>query len=221
MILACFLFCTNDAVAQKKITQGKAIFNITFPESEFDQQTLATMPSESVTYFKDQHSRDEMKIAMGTTVTITDGKTGEMISLMDMMGNKIAMKFTRGDQERSSLKSGNQKHEMKITGETKMIAGFKCKKALMKFNDAHNGEINSEVWYTNEISAPNSFGSGAMNLDGIDGFLMEYNTKMKSMTMKMICRSVEETIVPDTLFIIPPGYTLTTMDELMKMDGMH
>src|SRR6185369_2703023 len=96
LITTCLLFCAANFVhAQKKITQGKAIFDITYPGSELDEQTLAMMPAKSTTYFKNQQARDEMKIALGTTVTITNGKTGEMTTLMDMMGNKIAMKYTR------------------------------------------------------------------------------------------------------------------------------
>lgn len=220
LIMGCFLFClAPSTLAQKKLTQGKAVFTISYPESELDQQTLSMMPSESVVYFKDQRSRAEMKIAMGTTVAITDARTGAMTTLMDMMGNKIAMKFSKEELEKEKLQT--QKPELKNTSDTKKIAGFNCKKVQMIFKDDSGGDVNMDIWFTDEIAAPNSMRAGEMNLDQIDGFMMEFETKMNTLTMKMICRSVTEENVSDSMFGIPDGYSLTTMDEMKKLGGIH
>ena len=222
LLITGFLFClTHAANAQKKLKEGKAIFSITYPESELDEQTLAMMPSETVIYFKDKHSRTEMKIAMGTTVSISDAKTGEMTTLIDMMGNKIAMKITKEDLEKEIKKNGNQKPDIKITDETKKIAGYNCKKLQAIVKDENSNEIKMDVWFTDEIEAPNSMRGGEMFTDKIDGFMMEFETKMNTLSMKMTCRLAEAATLPDSMFTIPEGYTLTTMEEMKNLGGVH
>ena len=218
--IALFLLClAQQSDAQKKLNQGKAIFDITYPDAELDEQTLAMMPTQSTLYFKDQFSRTEMKIAMGTTIVITDGKSGVATMLMDMMGNKIAMKTTKADIEKEKKKIGKIKTVVKITGETKTIAGYLCKKAEITIKMKDSSDVKSSVWFTNEISAPNSMRSGGGDFEEIDGFMMEYQTQMDKLTMKMTCMSAIETTVSDSLFTIPPGYTVTTMDDLKEMMG--
>jgi GLPGLI family protein len=218
-IVFLFLCASFMAHAQKKLTQGKALFDITYPESELDQQTLAMMPTESTIYFKGHMSRSEVKMPMGTTVSITDGSSGETTTLMDMMGNKIAMKVTKDDLEKQRKKTGKEKPEIKITDETKMIAGYSCKKAEVKLKGKDGNETHFDAWFTKDISAPNSMRSGGMTFEGIDGFMMEFQTKMNSLTMKMTCRSVEDAVVPDSSFVVPSGYTMTTMEDMKKNFG--
>lgn len=218
--IAVFLLCFSPHVdAQKKLTEGKAIFDITYPESELDEQSLSMMPAQSTICFKGQFSRTEMKIAMGTAIGITDAKAGVTTTLMDMMGNKIAMKTTKEDLEKERKKSGEKKPEIKITNETKTIAGYLCKKAVitMKMKDSTETKINT--WFTKDISAVNSLHSGGTDLSGLEGFMMEFQMQMNSLTMKMTCRSVEDVAISDSLFTLPQGYTLTTMEDLKGMMG--
>ena len=219
---AALILFTHCASAQKKLKEGKLLFDITYPESDLDQQTLAMMPSESTVFFKEDKSRSEMKMPMGTTVSITDGKKGETTMLMELMGNKMAIRVSKDDLEKQQSKlDASEKPQVKLTGETKIIAGFTCHKASVTTKDKDGKEMNFDLWYTKEISAPNSMRSGNY-FQGIDGFMMEFQTKLNSLSMKMSCRSAEETTVADSLFTIPPGYKLTTMDELKNsMGGAH
>ena len=130
--------------------------------------------------------------------------------------------MTKSDIDKQLAKmDAKQKPKIKITDETRQIAGYTCRKANVTLIDKDAKESNFDVWFTKDIAAPNSMKSG-LYLEMIDGFLMEFQTTMNSLTMKMSCRFAEETLVPDSLFNIPAGYTVTTMDELKNsMGGAH
>ena len=217
-LLFIFLFSSFHSDAQKKISEGKATFNISFPETDLDQETLSMMPTETVIYFKNKMSRSEVKMAMGTTIGITNGEKGETTTLMDMMGQKIAMKLTKAEVEKERAKAGLEKPVVKLADDTKKIAGFNCKKAIVTIKDKEGKDITINIWYTKEITAPNSIRTGS-SFDGVDGFLMEFETAMDQFTMKLTCKSVEETKVDDAMFTIPDGYTMTTMEELRNSRG--
>ena len=66
-LVASSLLSAATASAQKKINEGKVTFEITYPDMELDQQTMAMLPDKSTFYFKNEKSRVEVKMAMGST----------------------------------------------------------------------------------------------------------------------------------------------------------
>ena len=74
-----------------------------------------------------------------------------------------------------------------------------------------------DTWFTNELKIKNSFSS---QIEGIDGFLMEFYTTQNGMSMKMKARSLEFTSIDNSEFVIPEGYTPFDMDALKKMQGV-
>src|SRR5258706_14217875 len=88
-IVAFISLYIQSAIAQEKLKEGKLTFEISFPDAEdMNSQMLAMMPKDMTVYFKDGKSRGEMKMAFGTTVSLSDDKTKETIVCMDMMGKK-------------------------------------------------------------------------------------------------------------------------------------
>ncbi|MES1181602.1 MAG: hypothetical protein ABUL44_02290, partial [Flavobacterium sp.] len=81
--------------------------------------------------------------------------------------------------------------------------------------------IVTDIWLTNEIQASNTVGSGVPQLDHISGFLMEFESSMSTMSMRMTCRSVEEIAVSDSLFVVPEGYKITSINDWMKPTDDH
>lgn len=213
ILLPTLAFCDLAAQAQDKLSEGKVVFEISYPDVELDQQTMAMLPDESTFYFKHEKSRVEIKMAMGSTVVISDAKTETSTTLMDYMGNKMAINMTKEDVEKE--KKSKTPPTVKMTNETKKIAGYLCTKALIIPEDTTENSP-YEVWFTKEIEGKNSFRS---SIEGIDGFLMEFKTRQNNLTMKMTCRSVESQKVDDALFVIPTGYKPVTMEDLKNMRG--
>jgi GLPGLI family protein len=201
--------------AQEKLKEGKITFEIEINNAEeMNDQMLAMMPKEMVVYFKDGKSRGEMDMMGGKIVSITDGKAGETISCMDIMGKKQAIKTTKEDAEKEKAKLGD--YDVKITDDTKDIAGYKCRKAIITYKNKDAKENDMVVWFTNELEASNS---EKYSWKGIDGYMMEFSVDQRGMAMKFTCTEVKKQEVSDDMFKIPDGYTVMTTEEMMKQYG--
>ncbi len=210
-----FTFNVYQAIAQEKLKEGKITFDISINNAEeTNDQILAMMPKDMVVYFKDGRSRGEMDMMGGKVISITDSKAGETITLMDMMGKKQAIKTTKSDAENEKKSEGD--YDVKITDETKTIAGYKCKKAIINFKDKKANEGTTIIWFTNELEATNS---EKYSWKGIDGYMMEFSVDQRGLGMKFSCTEVKKQAVSDDLFEIPEGYTIMTTEEMKKMYG--
>jgi len=210
LLLLCLAGTTTFA---QKISEGKITFDISFPDMEPNDQMQSMMPTESVVYFKDNMIRMEMKMMGMNTVIISNHKDNSAITLMDMMGNKYAIRMTAEEIQKEKAKMTQTKYETKLTDETKMIAGYKCKKAIATGKDGN--EI--IIYYTNEIQAKNQ--AFADQYKGVDGFPMEYLITQNGMNMKFTAKSVSRDKVDSGLFAIPPDYKITSKEEMAKMFG--
>lgn len=197
---------TSLIKAQVKISEGVAVFSLEFPSEGIEEQYRAMLPTESKIYFKGDKSRTEMEMSIMTMVSITDAKTKTFILLMDMMGKKTAVKT-----DLSKSNDDDNDYKIKVTDETKTIAGFKCYKAIVTDDE----DSKFDVWFTKEVQGSTS---DNMRFKGIEGFLMSYETTVPNMegNMKMECKSVKAEKVSDDKFTIPEGYELKTQEELRQ-----
>lgn len=205
----------HPAIAQEKLKEGKITFEIEMNNAEeMNDQMLAMMPKEMTVFFKDGKSRGEMNMMGGKVISITDSKAGETVSCMDIMGRKQAIKTTKQDAEKEKSQMGE--YDVKITDDTKEIAGYKCKKAIITFKNSQDKEGSMDIWFTNELEASNS---EKYAWKGIDGYMMEFSVDQRGMAMKFTCTEVKKEAVSDDLFKIPEGYTVMTQEEAMKQLG--
>lgn len=202
-----------DLSSAQTITEGKVIYDISYPESGFDKQTLAMMPTEATMYFKSDKTRMEMQMGMGMNmITLADNKSKTTTILMDVMGNKTAMKMTEEDIKREVKSTGE--YEITKTNETKTIAGFLCRQAVVTLKDKNS----FNVWYTDQIKVNNSNWNNQFK--NIDGFLMEFRMDQKNgLSMQMTAKKIMEEKPGDELFVVPDGYKNMTRDEMIKMYG--
>ncbi|HRH67638.1 MAG TPA: DUF4412 domain-containing protein [Bacteroidia bacterium] len=200
--------------SSRLLPQGKVVFEVSYPNSKLDQQTMAMMPTESVLYFKGNLSRMELNLGMGSTVVITDHKLGESTMLMEMLGNKTAVRSTRLDA--AAERATGDKPTVEFKPDTKSIAGYTCKHAVVSSKGRDSNNSTYDVWYTTEMMARNSFQS---EIEGIDGFMMEFQTEQNGVEMKMTVKNVIEVTVDDSKFITPEGYTEMTKEQLRQLYG--
>jgi hypothetical protein len=219
--LAFILGFNHDVSAQKKetkkdsknITEGIIIYDLKLEGGEELGMMAAMLPTELTVKFKGSKSRSEFATGMSETVAITDSKDDKAaVALIDMMGNKYAMKI-------DPAKLAEQKAAMPIydvmeTKEKKVIAGYTCNKAIL-VNQATKEEVT--VFYAPEIPfAENSFNA---EFKKINGMPMEYVAKMSNFKMTVTVREVKKDKVDDTAFVIPTEYKVVTQAELMKELG--
>lgn len=143
------------------------------------------------------------------TIVLSDQKSGESIVLMDIMGQKLALKKEHLEETEKEAKE-NTKIEY-IDGDEKEIAGYNCKKAIVK----SEGGVEVEIYYTEDL--PNIDVSD--QVEGIKGFPMEMTVITDMMTSISRVISVEEGKVDKIKMEVPDGYELKTKEEFKQMFG--
>ena len=204
-------------IAGDKTFEGVITYKISYPDSKFTESQMAMFPKLMSVMIKGSKSKTEMITGMGNQTEINDYTEKSKVSLLDMMGQKYAIKETAADIQKEMEKEPPATVE--VTNETKNIAGYLSKKAIVTTNQ--DGEKTAyEVWFTEEL------GSKDVNFDNpiykdINGVLMEFQMKTPQISMKFTVSSVEKKNVSAKEFEIPSDYKLTTKEELKsKFGGM-
>ncbi len=207
-LIIVFVLACNFSYSQ--ITEGKVVYDISYPESGLDAQTLQMLPSESSTYFKNDRMRIDMKMGMGMNNRIlVDNSKKDVHVLMDMMGNKMDMYMTEKEIDKELNDEGE--YTISKSDETKEIAGYICNKAVINTKDGNK----FNVWYTKKINIKNANWNNQFK--SLDGFLMEFRMNQNGLTMEMTARNISLEKVNDEIFIVPEGYKVMSKEDLKKM----
>lgn len=190
--------------------EGEIDFSIKYTNLPQEMAGMESMlPVEMNMHIKGDKSRTEQKSPItGSQIIIADMENNYMVTLMDILGNKIAMTSPMDDME--TMKAESQKIDIEYLSETKDIAGYKCKKALIKSPDLPDA---IEVYYTDE------FTGGTDQFGSLKGFALEYSVTAEGIQMIFVATRVEEGSVDDSLFIAPAEYKNVTQEELQNMYG--
>ncbi|MBK9046485.1 MAG: DUF4412 domain-containing protein [Bacteroidetes bacterium] len=214
LYFACITFqivANGNVFAQKVISEGKLVYEITFPDMELDSKMAAMLPTESVVYFNEKFSRTESSMGMGmSSAAIVDKKTGHTTTLMDMMGTKSAIVTTDEMLADAKKKSELEKVQVTVTDEVKEIAGYTCKKAIL--NDGSGTSF--EVYFTDKIS---SYAQMSTEWKDLNGCPLEFSIDQAGMKMRLVAKSVTAEKVSEDLFKIPADYKIMSQEEMMKM----
>ncbi|MBC8485691.1 MAG: hypothetical protein H8D45_06590 [Bacteroidetes bacterium] len=216
LLIACIIV-TGQAFARGKEFKGIIVYNITYTDGELDPTVLSMMPKTMKVLIKDHMSCSEMKMGMVNTITIYNSEEKKAITLIDLMGQKYAMQISPEDIEEEIEKSPEVGVE--VTDETKEIAGYTCKKAIIKIKEKGTEEEKEHyVYYTDEL------GSGAMNYNNpifkdIKGVMLEYAMVEDNVSMKFTAISVDKKNISDKEFEVSEGYRVVTKSEFESMFG--
>jgi len=193
--------------------EGVITYNITFPNSTLQAEQLAMFPKTMTLSIKGTKTRNESVSAMGAITEITNYDQKITVSLLQLQGKKLAIKKTLAEINQDYDKEA--KPDVRITNETKEIAGYKCKKAIVTV-EKNGKKTTFEIWFTSELGGREmNFGNPVYR--DIEGMLMEFSMQERNFTMKYSAVSVEKKSLPDSSFEIPPDYKLTTSEELKSM----
>ncbi len=207
ILFTALLFFHLNAFSQEKMEEGVATFEFNYPDAEsVSPQTLANLGKGLTVYFKKGKSREEYDNA-GRWVNIVDPSKKEILS-MGTPEQDVATKMTWKEKEDNQALAFRN-YSVKVTGELKDIAGLKCKKAIVSYNDGQT----MEVWFTSQLYASNT----QYFFNGIDGFIMQYSHVINlypdiKFTVEMVCKKVEKTKVSDSMFKLPSNCKLVTAE---------
>ena len=202
------LLCLTAWQVQAQKNRCKIEYDVEILEMEADPMAMAMMQDMKMTLaFQGRKARVDMDMGMMTMVAIMDEQAKQGITLMDMMGMKIAQKMGEGKFMQQQNQANNSVRE---TGETKTIAGYTCHQA---FVSAAGTEEELEMWFAKEIVVDNV--SSEYTFKGMKGLPLEMYANENGTKMRMTAIKVETAAMPEAYFSleIPEGYTLQEEEE--------
>lgn len=208
----CLLFLVT-VMACGRGSNGKVVSEgiIEFEASAVDPNNpMADLaPNKMVVKFKDRRTVAEMSAGMGllTMSFVSDYNNKTVTQLVKLLNKKYASVANADDVQREI---SNSKLRIQKTNETKLIAGYRCKKATISYED--NSRPPFDVYYTEEIELEKPNWGNEYN--EIDGVLMEYQLKRYNLELRFTARRVAKSTIEDSDFETPGDYKLISQKEL-------
>ncbi|MBL1279457.1 MAG: hypothetical protein COA33_004260 [Fluviicola sp.] len=149
-----------------------------------------------------------------TMKTVTD-EDGKVLLLIEGMMGKKAIKSSLEEME-GEIEKIDEKSDVEITleKETKMVAGYKCKKAII------SGDDDTEIiyWYTEKFIVE---GKTEGNANGrIPGIALAFELENENgLKMSYTATEVKEEIKDDSIFdlTVPEGFTEMSYEDFKTM----
>jgi GLPGLI family protein len=168
-------------------------------------------------YAKDKKSRTEMSMGgLMTTTTVLDGNKKKGVLIMDGMLGKQAATFDEEMNEEDEEVS-EKDIEIEFVDETKIILGYKCKKAIIYTEEG----MELVYWYTEEID-PTEGSLGKYVRKEVPGLALEFSVDQPQMTMVFTATEFKEKVKETKGMFdisIPEGYTEKSFEEISNMSG--
>ncbi len=207
------LFFLPAGYAQKKLKSGMIEFTVTnvktdVPElalMEGTRRSFAFSPTEVVTEI-------EMKSGGVKVQKIVRLKTEGETHLYDLGGQKYAVEYADKPQVKSDLRVESTAIEY-VTGSTKTIAGYICRKAIATVNDEK-----ILLWVTDKIKA--QMPEVQAVFPDLAGFPLEYTLPAAHAHLTFTAQQVSEN-VPEKIGLIPTDYEVLSAEEFQKKTGMR
>jgi GLPGLI family protein len=192
-------------------TEGVIVYDMSYPKPHPDRSTQAMMPSEMEFQFKDDKYINDLSI-MGGVISIkyvVDNQKKELVEYAKILSNKFAAKINQSTLP--TLLKDVPVHTVKLVeGETKEIAGYKCKKAVVTV--AAKDPYTFDVYYTTDIALTDP--NWCTPFKDIPGTLMEYQIEKFNVVMKFTAKEVKNLAQDVKEFSIPEGVEYTTPQRI-------
>ena len=201
-----------------QIKEGTITYNMTFEGLPAEQAAMMG-DMETILSFKEGKSLSERNSMMGSEITFSDEKG--LLMLIDQMGNKVAVMQTKEELDKAAAKDKTPEPKIEYVNETKMIAGYECKKAIFTIVDKDKKETKFDVWYSDKFAGQSKNAKGREALmKGLKGMPFEFSIPLGTFKINVVAKSVSTEPVPDSKFVVSTdGYKMITIDDLKAMQG--
>ena len=197
--------------AQKKVAELTIVYDYVILSSG-DQPIPGRNPEATTNtiYIKGNMSRSEMTSPQYSSTTIFNANNNTGVILKEVSGQKLLIRLSADNWQQI-----NKPFEGIVftnTTETKMIAGYKCIRAVARTREG----FTYSVYYTTEIIPENkNYNPRFKNLEGMP---LEYEYNNGSLTIKYTVSGINLNPVPASKFDIPKsGYREMSYEESKKM----
>jgi len=209
IVFAIALVLTSK-LALAQVKEGSITYNVTM-EGLPPEQAAMMDGTEQKTTFKNDKSKIEFSNAFINTMTVFDGS--KLTMLMDQMGQKTFFEMTADEMNKKADKS--PKSEIEYKEESKKIAGYDCKKAIIKSKDEKGEETVMNVWYTENLpNLSKNSGRNAGGMKELKGAPLEFEAKQGPFFMKFTATEISTKSIEDSEFRVnTEGYVKRTPPE--------
>lgn len=194
-----------------RISEGMIEYKIVVLDSNNAMAKLA--PDKMTVKFKNNISYAQVIAGMGLFETdfINDEPDKKIVQMVRLFNKKYAYIADTA----AVNKELNQvpKFEITPTGETKKIAGYVCKKALVKTKDGSTQLFS--IYYTDQIQLEDP--NWSTPFKDVPGVLMGYRIKRYGMYLEFTANKVEPVQNDDNIFKLPPEYKLISKEQLDQL----
>lgn len=208
--------------------------------------------TKTTTWLKNDMIKTFSESEMGRTTVIRDNSKKLTTTIMEMMGKKSGFYATDADQEEmrkrmdSMMQRRNQNASTAGSGkapefnieyldDSKKIAGYECKKALIIATRGNGRKDTTQVWYCPDFKlqgmastggALGGFGgfvnqAGSNGMENLNGFPMKYERNMgrgRTMTVE-VTKLVTDKDINDKEFEIPKDIEVKAMKDMQNGGG--
>jgi hypothetical protein len=204
------LSCGDPVKEDVRISEGVITYDAELVDVNSPMADMA--PSKMVINFKGNKTTVEMSAGMGllTMSFISDPDLQTFSTVVKFMGDRRAVV-----QNAEEIQKENELFNIEIipSTQTKMIAGYKCKKARVHYKGGAPHDY--DIYYTDEINIKNSnFTNPYYKMEGV---LMEYRIKKFGLEMQFVANSVTKEPVDDAVFQIPKDSKIITIEEMTDL----
>ncbi len=206
------------AVKGKQFT-GKVTYTISCEGKQFDEAAQGIIPKTMTMCIGAGFTKNVLFTGMSKQTVIYNLTTKTKTAMIDMMAQKFVIESSAEEIRKELMNEPDA--DVEITKETKEIAGYQCKKIIIKHKNAE-GKITSEdfAWYTEELEVNPEINFDTKHFQDVKGVLMEYQMDTNNDTMmKFSASEVEKKKVSSKDFEIPENYKRVIREELINSLG--
>jgi GLPGLI family protein len=189
-------------------------------------------------YFKDSLSKMNIDMGFSSSQIFYNSATKTTTTLFQAMGKKMGF-YSTDEEVKKAVESGdssgvfrmptaNSDVMIEYLSDEKKIAGYMCKKANIRYSNRNGEEMQQMIWYCPDFMLGNRFRMSSMmrmatvpGMQKLKGFPMEYEIKRNNgMTIFYTVTKIDLSAnINEKEFIIPPGYDIKPMREMMRDGG--
>ncbi len=212
-ILLCICSCKYVKETFIDISEGTIEYHLEYLNKDASFLIGNVYPDKIKYKFKDNNTCTELSAGGGifTTNVLTNYKNKTVDHMVKMINSKYVLHMDSA-QAKAAFEDIN-KLRYAFSDETKEIAGYQCKKAIISFKD--NSKPSYTIYYTNDIHIENA--NWCTPYDSINGVLMEYQIKINGIEMKLTATEVIKEKFEDEEFNVPKAYVAISKEEMDKI----
>ncbi len=188
LVIAIFVIsvsCKNER-EDSRISSGRIDYKITYLNNDLDKKTKNILPSRMRLTFNEKEAANNIEGFMGMYKlnAFTNFHTRRCSTVLKVLDKHYLFKGIRDEQ----MCCFDTMEDMKITetGETKMIAGFTCKKAIITLPSSGDSFT---IYYTDEINLKHPNVTNPYK--EVKGVLMEFELKLLYLKMRFVAEKYQ------------------------------